>query len=80
MEDKLETCKNCAWWWPNRATMNKNLTLDPRYPHGAHWGCINPLLSMRIGTKDSPSGLSSYEEVETGPDFGCIHWQVKEPF
>lgn len=72
------TCKTCKYWWPNKSKQNMSMKLDPKYPDGVHWGCTNKLLSLRISTSDEPSGLSSYEEVETGPDFGCIHWEKAE--
>ena len=78
--EDLYTCKNCKWWWPNRSPQNKSRSLDPRCDDGIHWGCENELLQCEIGATGKPSGLSSYEWVGTGPDFGCVHWQVKLPF
>ena len=80
MSDKLETCKNCAWWWPNRSIKNKSQSLDPRFSDEIHWDCEHDLLGLNIGADCYPGGASSYESIMTGPDFGCIHWQVKEPF
>jgi hypothetical protein len=81
MEDRLETCKNCQWWWPNKSQLHKSATLDPRFSDDTHWSCCNDLLSYGVNDHNpSPRGLSSYEYVATGPDFGCIHWQVKLPF
>lgn len=80
MADNLETCKNCAWWWPNKSIKNKSRTLDPRFSDQIHWDCENDLLNLPAGTDCHPSGASSYESIMTGPDFGCIHWEVKLPF
>lgn len=79
MPNRNETCRTCRWWWPNASPENKSATLDPSYPDEVHWRCENPLLDCYVNIKDAPSGLSSYEEIETGPDFGCIHWTSKTP-
>ena len=80
MTGKLETCKNCKWWWPNESPENKSQTLNPVFSDQVHWECVNENLKCCIDTKTQPSGASSYEDIMTGPDFGCIHFEVKLPF
>ena len=78
MEDRLETCKNCAWWWPNTDDVRSEAHRESDLMHC--WECTNDLLDQTYGSDNDLSGVECYERIETGPDFGCIHWQVKEPF
>lgn len=77
MIDKLETCKNCAWWRPE-------VSPDPDEYDArdldAHWLCGNPLLGRNPRGDAERYAVITHDPPCTGPDFGCIHWQVKEPF
>ena len=78
MEDKLETCKNCAWWWVNTLGPVNDETRAGDLT--SFWECTNPALDLAYGEEGSLSGVQCNERISPGPDFGCIHWQVKEPF
>lgn len=82
MTGNLETCKNCRWWWPNKDARNRNYRmkwLDENPGRESHWDCDNPELNACIDEGRIPDGMSHYEEIYTGPDFGCIHWEAKLP-
>lgn len=62
----IGTCKECKWW--------KNT-------NNSHNACINRNLTDDSFKKGD--SLLVYEYCEGGeflprPDFGCIHWQIKE--
>lgn len=73
MEDKLETCKNCAWWWPNMMIKTPSVLSEMDMSGG--FVCTNKKMSVS-SDRDGNWGASTFCP---GPDFGCVHWQVKEP-
>ena len=78
MEDRLETCKNCQWWWPNTQGIASEAHRESDLREC--WGCENPALQCEIGSNKDLSGVETYDGLSTGPHFGCIHWRVKLPF
>lgn len=68
----MNTCKNCKWWStkiPINVTTKKPMPELPRY-------CCHPNTN-REGVKDGMISDDGYGGVETGPDFGCIHFEGK---
>lgn len=57
-------CKTCKWWGPDRGELFR-------------W-CSNPV--NRDFRGENPAGACDGEELgfDTGPDFGCVHWEAKE--
>lgn len=73
MSDKLETCKNCRWWWPNK--MIKTASVLDEMDLSGGYACTSKMMSM---CRDS-DGIYTASAMVTGPDFGCIHWEAKLP-
>jgi hypothetical protein len=92
VEDKLETCKNCAYWpgtdeasgiQPLRGIADVKYGPRPcKHPkftrgYGSRWDRVDEVAyTPDCAVVENDEGWG----IETGPDFGCIHWQVKEPF
>ena len=71
----MNTCKDCKWW---------DVMLGDGWEEawrGRGW-CNNPKLLWEPGVTDGADMLSAGEGSvpcvpDTGPDFGCIHWEAK---
>lgn len=91
MIDKLETCKNCTYWQGNEISKGAGvpfkMTCSEKGQPYVTWECRSPKFIRAYGLPESERPIDGAvlenDEgwgIETGPDFGCIHWQVKEPF
>ncbi len=61
------TCKDCKWW--HRFPIGEILFTE----------CMNGKMSKEVeGETDRLWVQDSCERIETGPDFGCIHFEPKE--
>lgn len=74
----LGTCKTCRWWGGKE--LWRDTVLQP---------CTNPKLGCNEGDNyrdgkmvpaaHDEAGCSYVQsEIETGPDFGCIHHEVRD--
>lgn len=64
----IGTCKECKWWG------------DSLSEECDHRQCMSGNFTGNLyDEKRTKEGLSYYHGVQTGPDFGCIHWEPKNP-
>lgn len=69
---KIIKCKECKWWgreWKG--------SLPGGHDHG---NCDHPKVGRELYPYESRQpidGLSFWELISTGPDFGCIHGEKK---
>lgn len=58
----MNTCKDCRWWYQSFFNF-----------------CEHEKLSKEIaGESDRAWCDDNLSGIETGPDFGCIHWEEKK--
>lgn len=89
MTDKLETCKNCKWWRGNEFNEHYGKTMADVNTGFVTFGCLSDkfvISDHATPERDRPRDGVILLDVdvqygaEMGPDFGCIHWEVKLPF
>lgn len=61
----IGTCKDCKWWEKDE-----------------HWGdnvgiCQSPKIADPAIDAQAFQCTDKYEDILTGPDFGCVHWEEK---
>lgn len=67
LETEIVLCKRCKWW-----------TTDIPKGISAHRECLNPNLKSDGLNDLSSAGVDDgYGQIETGPEFGCIHGERK---
>lgn len=64
-------CKDCKWWTLRRDGMDED-DPNPQFPVSTHKYCV----SQKVNGGDLAS-ISNYEAIGTGPEFGCIHGELK---
>jgi len=70
-------CKDCQWWTLRLGWMDEDDN-DPQFPGEKHKYCTSPkAIKNKMSTGDDGASISSYESIGTGPNFGCIHAEVK---
>jgi hypothetical protein len=61
------TCKECKFW--KEAEGLGMHDMPGEYTHT----CVNPIVNVDNYAEYLPAGISSFETIGFGPDFGCIH-------
>lgn len=70
----MNTCKTCKWWDAYHKDDTDNsfgLCLSDRFAENVQ-AVIQSLIEGEWPTD------GKYDGFDTGPDFGCIHWEKKE--
>lgn len=67
-------CKTCKWWdvWAR----SKPAGRSPMSPERGK--CGHPKVGNGNGdNSDGAMDSEAYGGIDTGPDFGCVHWEAK---
>lgn len=66
------TCKECRWW--------DGPAEREQFNEGGHAKCNHEKVSAHSDKHpDGAQDSEGYGGIFTGPDFGCIHFEAKEP-
>ena len=71
-ENNLNTCKDCKWWDGLPTDSYNDCSHDKIYHYCPDYMERLPDALMVYYLEDKGGS------IQTGPDFGCVHWEEKE--
>jgi hypothetical protein len=69
-----QRCKTCKWWGVNYVAPPPEFPDTDLYRHCDHEKLSYPPSDGNDGAYD----VECYGGIDTGPEFGCIHWEEKQ--